>query len=111
MVFDKIVVFSSGNFQFLGGGVFRFLDLGLGLVAQGLLLAAGVLVELLDRVVGLLDREVPVETGAPFDVVLGEQRAVGDIVNTTSRIEGLCKYLGIRLLASADVLEGLQGFM
>jgi adenylate cyclase len=39
-----------------------------------------------------------------------EYRAVGDIVNTTSRIEGLCKYLGIRLLASADVLEGLQGF-
>ncbi|NOY67534.1 MAG: CHASE2 domain-containing protein [Gammaproteobacteria bacterium] len=40
-----------------------------------------------------------------------EYRAVGDIVNTTSRIEGMSKHLGTRLLVSADVIEGLQGFM
>jgi adenylate cyclase len=39
-----------------------------------------------------------------------EYRAVGDIVNTTSRIEGMNKYLGINLLASADVIEGLDSF-
>jgi adenylate cyclase len=63
--------------------------------------------------------ELPTRIGLHYGVmVIGnvgavdhyEYRAVGDIVNTTSRIEGLCKYLGIRLLASADVLEGLQGF-
>ena len=39
-----------------------------------------------------------------------EYRAVGDIVNTTSRIEGMNKYLGVSLLASADVIEGLDSF-
>ena len=39
-----------------------------------------------------------------------EYRAVGDIVNTTSRIEGMNKYLGINLLASADAIEGLDSF-
>jgi adenylate cyclase len=38
-----------------------------------------------------------------------EYRAVGDIVNTATRLEGLNKYLGTRLLASADVLHGLDG--
>jgi adenylate cyclase len=37
-----------------------------------------------------------------------EYRAVGDIVNTASRIEGLNKQLGTRLLASSQVLEGLN---
>jgi len=39
-----------------------------------------------------------------------EYRAVGDIVNTTTRIEGMNKYLGTRLLVSADVINDLQGF-
>ena len=37
-----------------------------------------------------------------------EYRAVGDIVNTASRIEGLGKHLGVRLLASGAVVEGLE---
>ena len=40
-----------------------------------------------------------------------EYRAVGDIVNTATRLEGLNKYLGTRLLVSADVLQGLDGLM
>ena len=37
-----------------------------------------------------------------------EYRAVGDIVNTATRIEGLGKYLGARLLVSEAALEGLE---
>jgi adenylate cyclase len=40
-----------------------------------------------------------------------EYRPVGDIVNTASRIEGLNKYLGTRVLASEEVLEQLDGFL
>ncbi len=40
-----------------------------------------------------------------------EFRAVGDTVNAASRIEGLSKYLGTRLLVSAPVLEGLEEFL
>jgi adenylate cyclase len=39
-----------------------------------------------------------------------EYRAVGDIVNATSRIEGLNKMLGTRALASEAVLQGLDEF-
>jgi len=39
-----------------------------------------------------------------------EYRAVGDIVNTASRIEGLNRYLGTRILASEEVLTQLEGF-
>lgn len=38
-----------------------------------------------------------------------EYRAVGDIINTASRLEGLNKALGTRLLASADTVAGLHG--
>jgi adenylate cyclase len=38
-----------------------------------------------------------------------EYRAVGDIVNTATRLEGLNKHLGTRLLVSAEVLQGLEG--
>ena len=38
-----------------------------------------------------------------------EYRAVGDIVNTATRLEGLNKYLGTRMLVGADVLAGLEG--
>ncbi len=38
-----------------------------------------------------------------------EYRAVGDIVNTATRIEGLGKHLGCKLLASATVVEKLDG--
>lgn len=40
-----------------------------------------------------------------------EYQAVGDMVNTSSRIEGLSKYLGTRILASESVVEGLTGFL
>lgn len=40
-----------------------------------------------------------------------EYRAVGDMVNTTNRIQGANKYLGTRLLISTAVVEGLDGFL
>ena len=40
-----------------------------------------------------------------------EYRAVGDIVNTATRLEGLNKHLGTRILVSADVLQGLDGLL
>ncbi|UCG11876.1 MAG: adenylate/guanylate cyclase domain-containing protein [Deltaproteobacteria bacterium] len=40
-----------------------------------------------------------------------EYRAVGDIVNTASRIEGLNKQLGTRILVSEEVLEQIEGFL
>ena len=40
-----------------------------------------------------------------------EYRAVGDTVNTASRIEGLNKQLGTWVLASAAVVEGLDRFL
>ena len=40
-----------------------------------------------------------------------EYRAVGDIVNTATRIEGLNKQLGTRILVSAPILEGLEGYV
>jgi adenylate cyclase len=39
-----------------------------------------------------------------------EYRAVGDIVNTASRMEGLNKYIGTRILVSDEVLDQLDGF-
>jgi adenylate cyclase len=40
-----------------------------------------------------------------------EYRAVGDVVNTTSRIEGLNKYLGTQILASREAVEELDDFL
>jgi adenylate cyclase len=40
-----------------------------------------------------------------------EYRAVGDIVNTTTRIEGLNKHLGTRILASDEVVSELGDFL
>ncbi len=40
-----------------------------------------------------------------------EYRPVGDIVNTTSRIENLNKYLGTRILVSQEVLHEIDGFL
>lgn len=39
-----------------------------------------------------------------------EYRAVGDIINTVTRIEGLNKHLGTKILASAEVLDRMEGF-
>lgn len=38
-----------------------------------------------------------------------EYRAVGDTINTATRIEGLNKLLGTRILVSSQVIEGLNG--
>ncbi len=40
-----------------------------------------------------------------------EYRAVGDIVNTATRLEGLNKHLGTRMLVSAEVVAGLDGLL
>jgi adenylate cyclase len=40
-----------------------------------------------------------------------EYRPVGDIVNTATRIEGLNKHLGTRILASGEVVLHLSGFL
>lgn len=40
-----------------------------------------------------------------------EYRPVGDVVNTAARIEGLNKHLGTQVLASVEVIEGLDGFV
>jgi adenylate cyclase len=67
---------------------------------------------------GAPDRRLPTRLGLHCgDLVLGhvgamdhyEYRAVGGIVNTASRIEGLCKRLGTELLASDEVVGGLDG--
>lgn len=40
-----------------------------------------------------------------------EYRAVGDVVNSATRLEGLNKYLGTRVLVSAAVVVGLKGIL
>jgi adenylate cyclase len=40
-----------------------------------------------------------------------EYRAVGDIVNTAARLEGLNKHLGTKILVSSDVTDGLDEFL
>ncbi len=78
----------------------------------------------LDIQAALAGFEVPGGTGLPTrvglhvgELVLGpvgagqhfEYRAIGDVVNTASRIEALNKQLGTRVLASAEVMAGLTG--
>jgi adenylate cyclase len=64
------------------------------------------------------DHRLPIRLGLHCgELVLGhvgaadhyEYRAVGDIVNTTSRIEELCKKLGTRLLVSDQMVTNLEG--
>jgi adenylate cyclase len=40
-----------------------------------------------------------------------EYQAVGDMVNTATRIQGLSKYLGTRILASEETVDGLEDFL
>ncbi|MEE9338077.1 MAG: adenylate/guanylate cyclase domain-containing protein [Methylococcaceae bacterium] len=63
--------------------------------------------------------QLPTRIGLHFgDIRLGnvgadyhyEYRAVGDTVNTATRIEGLNKLLGTRILVSADVINDLKDF-
>lgn len=64
--------------------------------------------------------QLPTRLGLHFgDLVMGhvgamnhyEYRAVGDTINTASRIEGFNKQLGTRILVSYEVLQGLEGFI
>ena len=64
--------------------------------------------------------QLPTRIGLHFgEMLLGnigaihhyEYRAVGDIVNTTNRIQGVNKYLGTRLLVSNEVVTGLDEFL
>jgi len=66
------------------------------------------------------DGGIPIRIGLHFgEVFLGdvgaadhyEYRAVGDAVNTTTRIEQAGKKLGTRLLVSAAVLDGIDGLV
>jgi len=67
----------------------------------------------------LPDTSLPTRMGLHYgEIVMGhvgavdhyEYRAVGDIVNTATRIESLNKHLGTRILVSDAVLESLQDF-
>lgn len=64
--------------------------------------------------------QLPTRMGLHFgEMLLGnigalhhyEYRAVGDIVNTANRIQGVNKYLGTRLLVSSEVVIGLDEFL
>lgn len=64
--------------------------------------------------------QLPTRMGLHFgEMLLGnigalhhyEYRAVGDIVNTTNRIQGANKYLGTRLLVSSEIVTGLDEFL
>ncbi len=64
--------------------------------------------------------QLPTRIGLHFgDIRLGnvgadyhyEYRAVGDTVNTATRIEGLNKLLGTRILVSAEVINSLKDFI
>lgn len=66
------------------------------------------------------EHALPTRMGLHFgELVLGhvgamdhyEYRAVGDTVNTASRIENLNKQLGTRILVSREVLQGVEGFI
>ncbi len=66
------------------------------------------------------DGGIPIRIGLHFgEVFLGdvgaanhyEYRAVGDVVNTASRIEQASKKLGTRLLVSAAVMDGIDALM
>ncbi len=67
-----------------------------------------------DQRVGRLPTRVGLESG---ELLLGnigaeqryEYRAIGDIVNTASRIQGLNSMLGTRVLMSAATVDGAQG--
>jgi adenylate cyclase len=63
-------------------------------------------------------RELPTRVGLDSGQLLlgnigssarGEYRAVGDIVNTAARLQGLNRYLGTRVLLSGATAEGTAG--
>jgi adenylate cyclase len=63
-----------------------------------------------------LPTRIGVHAGAALLGIVGgagryASTVVGDVANTASRVEGLNKQLGTRLLASEEVLRGLTGFI
>jgi len=59
--------------------------------------------------IGLHSGHVSIGTVGAIDHY--EYRAVGDCVNTASRLEGLNKYLKTRIVVSEDVIAGLDDFL
>ncbi len=66
------------------------------------------------------DMEVPTRIGLHAgDIMLGnvgaidhyEYRPVGDIVNTATRVQGLNKHIGTSVLASAEAVKEIRGFL
>jgi adenylate cyclase len=63
-----------------------------------------------------LPTRIGIHAGSAFIGIVGgagryASTIVGDVANTASRVEGLNKHLGTRLLASEEVLRELQGFV
>jgi adenylate cyclase len=63
-----------------------------------------------------LPTRIGIHAGSVFIGIVGgagryASTIVGDVANTASRVEGLNKQLGTRLLASEEVLRGLTGFI
>jgi adenylate cyclase len=59
--------------------------------------------------IGLHSGHVSIGTVGAIDHY--EYRAVGDCVNTASRLEGLNKYLKTRILVSEDIIAGIDDFL
>ena len=90
------------------------------LLSRQACIAALETIEEVDRFNESVDTELPTRIGIHYgDVFLGnigaleryELRYVGDVINTATRVEGLNKLLGTRILLSDEVFALLDGFL